>query len=97
MPTFSQHHGQITKAFPSFTEIIFKLLSSFKRASLIPPVFGDQIKWFELQKYIILQPLHVLISAQSFFFFFFLSSFPPGLAHFWQLSIYQIHRNAKQC
>lgn len=71
MPTFSQHHGQIIKAFPSFTEVIFKLLPPFKCAPLLPTVFGDQIKCFELQKYIILQPLHALLSAQSFLLFSF--------------------------
>lgn len=71
MPTFCQHHGQITKALPSFTEIIFKLLPSFKHAPLIPTVFRDRIKWFELQKYTILQPLHALLSAQIFLLFSF--------------------------
>lgn len=70
MPTFSQHHGQITKSFPSSTEIIFKLLPSFKCAPLIPTVFGDQIKWSELQKYITLQQCMFFYQPKAFFFLY---------------------------
>lgn len=78
MLTFSQHHEQITKLFPYFTETIFKLLPSFKYIPLISPVwsvlFGDQSKWTKQQKHMIILfilLIRILLSAQSF-----LLSFP---------------------
>lgn len=73
MPTFSQHHEQITKSFPYFTETIFKLLPSFKSIALISTVrsvlFGDQSKQSKQQNHMLILFIvfiRHLLSAQSF-------------------------------